>query len=56
MKIVCNKCHKEIALPENGKKIKCTFCGSENATITNDDGTIIKVDGPKFSFCDNISK
>lgn len=52
MKIVCNKCQKEIPLPENGKKIKCPSCGSESATITNDDGSVIKIDGPKFSFGD----
>lgn len=50
MRIVCNKCNKEIALPKNGKKIKCPNCGSESATITNDDGIRIKVDGPKFNF------
>lgn len=52
MKIVCNKCQKEIPLPENGRKIKCPFCGSESATITNDNGVTMKVDGPKFNFED----
>lgn len=56
MKIICNKCNKEIALPENGKKIRCPFCGSERATVINDDGSVaLKVDGPKFNFCDNTN-